>query len=47
MLMVGPPGTGKTKLASRFIGLLPPITDDEALKSAAVQSLTRGFSAAN
>jgi magnesium chelatase family protein len=47
LLLVGPPGTGKTMLASRFVGLLPPMTDEEALESAAVQSLTRGFNAAN
>jgi magnesium chelatase family protein len=43
--MVGPPGTGKTMLASRLPGILPPMTHAEALASAAVQSLgTRGFS---
>jgi magnesium chelatase family protein len=47
LLLVGPPGTGKTMLASRFVSLLPPMTDEEALESAAVQSLTRGFSAAS
>jgi magnesium chelatase family protein len=46
LLLVGPPGTGKTMLASRFVGLLPPMTDEEALEAAAVQSLTRGFNAA-
>jgi len=44
LLMVGPPGTGKSMLAARFAGILPPMTDDEALESAAVQSLTNGFS---
>jgi magnesium chelatase family protein len=44
-LLVGPPGAGKTMLASRFIGLLPPMSDDEALESAAVHSLAGGFSA--
>ena len=43
MLLVGPPGTGKTMLAARFAGILPPMTDAEALESAAVQSLTGGF----
>lgn len=44
VLMVGPPGTGKSMLAARFPGILPSMTDDEALESAAVQSLTGGFS---
>ncbi|NEX63844.1 YifB family Mg chelatase-like AAA ATPase [Noviherbaspirillum galbum] len=43
VLLVGPPGTGKSMLASRFPGILPSMTDDEALESAAVQSLTSGF----
>lgn len=46
-LLVGPPGAGKTMLAARFIGLLPPMSDDEALESAAVHSLAGGFSAAH
>lgn len=43
-LMIGPPGTGKSMLAARFPGILPPMTDEEALESAAVQSLAGGFS---
>jgi len=44
VVMVGPPGTGKSMLAHRFIALLPALTDDEALESAAVLSLTGAFS---
>ncbi|MFZ1852609.1 MAG: YifB family Mg chelatase-like AAA ATPase [Nitrosomonas sp.] len=42
ILMVGPPGTGKSMLAARFPGILPPMTEDEALESAAIQSLSQG-----
>ncbi|HEY8605704.1 MAG TPA: YifB family Mg chelatase-like AAA ATPase [Noviherbaspirillum sp.] len=44
MLMVGPPGTGKSMLAARFPGILPPMTEEEALESAAVRSLAGAFS---
>jgi magnesium chelatase family protein len=44
VLMVGPPGAGKSMLASRFPGLLPPLSMDEALESAAIQSLAGRFS---
>ena len=43
VLLVGPPGSGKTMLASRFAGLLPEMSDEEALEAAAVQSLTGAF----
>lgn len=43
VLMSGPPGTGKSLLASCFPGILPPMTEEEALASAAVQSLNGGF----
>ncbi|MDT4890906.1 TIGR00368: Mg chelatase-like protein [compost metagenome] len=37
--MVGEPGSGKSMLAHRFAGLLPPMNVDEALESAAIASL--------
>lgn len=42
VLLVGPPGTGKSMLAQRFPALLPPMTESEALEAAAVLSLTPG-----
>ncbi|MBU3005810.1 YifB family Mg chelatase-like AAA ATPase [Paraglaciecola arctica] len=39
LLFTGPPGTGKTMLASRLITILPPMTDAEALASAAIHSI--------
>ena len=39
LLLMGPPGAGKSMLAQRFVGLLPAMTTDEALESAAVASL--------
>lgn len=44
LLLIGPPGTGKTMLASRLPGILPSMTDTEALEAAAVQSVShQGF----
>jgi magnesium chelatase family protein len=43
VLMLGSPGTGKSMLAQRFAGLLPPMSQDDALESAAVLSLSGAF----
>jgi magnesium chelatase family protein len=40
LLFLGPPGTGKTMLASRLAGILPPMTEEEALQVAAIQSIS-------
>jgi magnesium chelatase family protein len=47
ILMVGAPGSGKSMLAQRFAGLLPAMSTDEALESAAVASLGGRFSLQN
>ncbi|HZQ74005.1 MAG TPA: YifB family Mg chelatase-like AAA ATPase [Burkholderiales bacterium] len=46
VLMVGPPGTGKSMLAARFPGILPALNDAEALEVAAIHSVSnKGFEA--
>ena len=48
LLMVGPPGSGKTMLARRLPGILPSMSHAEALASAAIQSLgSAGFDVRN
>ena len=42
VLMVGPPGTGKSMLASRFPGILPALSEAEALEVAAIHSVSSG-----
>jgi magnesium chelatase family protein len=47
MLLTGPPGSGKSMLAQRFAGLLPAMSCDEALQSAAIGSLSGRFAVEN
>ena len=41
--MAGAPGTGKSMLAQRLPGILPAVTEAEALETAAIQSLNGSF----
>jgi magnesium chelatase family protein len=44
LLMIGPPGSGKSMLAQRLLGLLPPLTELEALEVASIACVsTAGF----
>lgn len=39
LLLIGPPGTGKSMLANRLPGLLPPLSETEAMETAAIRSV--------
>jgi len=44
VLMLGPPGSGKSMLAERLPGLLPPLTEEQAIETATIASVsTDGF----
>lgn len=45
LLLIGPPGAGKTMIASRLPGILPPLGIEDSLTVSAIQSLGRGFDA--
>ena len=40
LLFIGPPGTGKSMLANRLPGILPELSEDEALQAAAIRSVS-------
>ena len=46
LMLVGPPGTGKTMLAQRIVGLLPELSADDALALAAIRSVAGRLPAA-
>ena len=48
LMMVGPPGTGKSMLANRACGILPPMSIEEAVETASIESISsKGFHISN
>ena len=43
LLMVGPPGSGKSMMAARLSGILPPLEPAEALELGMIQSIAGGL----
>lgn len=41
LLMIGPPGAGKSMLAARLPGILPPMTEQESMETAAIHSVAK------